>query len=51
MPETTNTPTSSGRLATQLRKASMFSRVGGRIVTAVSACTWRPSAPKSMSAW
>ena len=26
----------------------MFWRVGGRIVTAVSACTWRPSAPKSI---
>ena len=38
-PETTNTPMISGSEVAQLRNDSMISRVGGRIVTAVSACT------------
>ena len=50
-PETTNTPAISGSPAAQSRNASMFSRDGGRMVTAVSACTWRPSAGSATSAW
>jgi hypothetical protein len=38
-PDTTNTPTTSGSSLNQSRNASMFSRDGGRIVTAVSAWT------------
>jgi hypothetical protein len=41
----------SGSEVAQLRNDSMISRVGGRIVTAVSACTWRPSASSATSAW
>ena len=49
-PETTNTLMISGSGA-QLRKPSMFRRVGGRIVTEMSACTWRPSASIAIVAW
>jgi hypothetical protein len=40
---------SSGRPAAQSRNASMFSRDGGRMRTAISACTSRPSASSATS--
>jgi hypothetical protein len=48
-PETTKTPTVSGRRWAQSRNASMFSREGGRMRMAISACTLRPSGRPSSS--